>query len=208
MIIRPFFLIALWVTLLMMWVPVALGAMRSHGMSMMAAGGGGGKATHDPLPWARARRIIQAARTEGHKKDGALFFSGPRADLVMVASGPHHPDMTFDMGGLTNPTISVVAGSHVALTLLNADYGPGMAHGLIITTTKPPYPVLVNHLRNLLTQLAPLPPRSRPRLQQARYAEATVHFVAPRPGTYYYLCPVPGHASAFRMYGRFLVRRP
>lgn len=207
MLMRPLFLIALWATLLLVWAPLAVGAMRGSAMGMRAVGGGR-KAAPNPLPWKQARRIIQAARHAGHKKDGALFFSGPHADLVMVASGPRHPDMTFDMGGLSNPTISVAAGSHVALTLLNADYGPGMTHALVITATKPPYPPLISHLHKLVTQLPSLPPRSRTRLSKARYAEATVRFVAPRPGTYYYLCPVPGHASAFRMYGRFLVRRP
>lgn len=208
MITRPFFLVVLWATLFGAAVPSAWGAMHGPHM-MMRPTDGGGTSVPNALPWTQAHRLIEAARHEGHKKEGTLFFSGPRAQIVMVASAPHHPDMTFDAGGLTNPTLSVAAGSHVTLTLLNADYGPGMTHGLVITATKPPYPIVVNHrLHTLLTWLAPLPARSRRRLQEARYADATVHFVAPRPGTYYYLCPVPGHASALRMYGRFLVRRP
>lgn len=207
MAMRRILLIPLWALLSATWVPLAQAAMNGSGMDM-GASGAQEKAGPGALPWPQAHRMMELSRREGQLKGRTLFFKGPRAKLVLVANAPHHPDMSFEMGGLTNPTISVAAGSHVALTLLNADYGPGMVHGLVITTQKPPYPVIPSHLQKPLAQLAPLPPRSHARLQRARYAAATVRFVARHPGTYYYLCPVPGHASAFRMYGEFLVRAP
>ncbi len=44
-----------------------------------------------------------------------------------------------------------------------------------------------------------------PAPQGGSWYEATTTFMAPTPGTYYYLCPVPGHAQA-GMWGKLVVR--
>ncbi len=170
---------------------------------------------HGPAPtagsrisWTRGRKVLRASQHAGVRHGRrALMFRGKRVAIALVAHAPRHPDMSFETGGLTNPTVCVSQGARVTLEVMNMDYGPGMAHGLVITSAKPPYPArLGRRLPHILADIPALPPRSSARLHKARYAEKTVHFVAGRPGTYYYVCPVPGHALAFRMYGRFVVR--
>lgn len=160
------------------------------------------------ISWARGRAVLRDSKRAGVRHGRrVLMFRGKRVAIALVAHAPSHPDMSFETGGLTNPTVCVSQGAQVTLEVLNMDYGPGMAHGLVITSAKPPYPAqLGRHLPHVLADIPALPPRSSARLQKARYAEKTVRFVAGRAGTYYYVCPVPGHALAFGMYGRFVVR--
>ena len=161
------------------------------------------------IPWAQGRIAWQSSRKAGERRGpDAVMFPGKRVVITVVANAPRHPDMSFETGGLTNPTVCVSQGAHVTLKVINMDYGPGMVHGLVITSAKPPYPLQIGrHPPHMLARIAALAPRSSSRLRAARYAEATVHFVARRPGQYYYVCPIPGHALAFHMYGRFIVKR-
>ncbi|MHB1513178.1 MAG: cupredoxin domain-containing protein [Acidiferrobacter sp.] len=174
---------------------------------MMMATSGPAPVAGSRLSWRRGRMVLRNSELAGvHHGGRTLIFRGKRVAIALVAHAPRHPDMSFETGGLTNPTLCVSQGAQVTLEVMNMDYGPGMAHGLVITSAKPPYPArLRRHLPHVLADIPPLPPRSRARLQTARYAEQTVRFIAGRPGIYYYICPVPGHALAFRMYGRFIV---
>ncbi len=159
------------------------------------------------LSWMRGRALLRHSEVAGVPQGRrTLVFRGKQVVIALIARAPRHPDMSFEAGGLTNPTLCVSQGTHVTLKVMNMDYGPGMAHGLVITSAKPPYPVRFGRqLPHVLADIPALPPRSSARPQTARYAEKTVRFIAERPGTYYYICPVPGHALAFRMYGRFVV---
>lgn len=158
------------------------------------------------VTWQQARQY--ASLTDPHTRGRhGVVFRGQRVTITFVAHAPQHPDMSFEAGGRTDPTVYVNPGARVTLRVLNMDYGNGMQHGLVITIAKPPYPVVLTcPLPDTLARVPTLPPRSQARPQAARYAQATTTFVAPRAGTYYYLCPVPGHARAFRMYGRFVIR--
>lgn len=159
------------------------------------------------FPWGTVRRTLVASEHEGHIQGQTVSFYGKTVTLRVVANAPHHPDMSFEVGGLTNPTVSIAQGTHVTLTFLNMDYGPGMDHALLITSAKPPYPPRVSSQgAGVLASIPPLAPRSKKNLNQARYAQASLRFTAQTPGTYYYVCPVPGHADGFHMYGRFVVR--
>lgn len=159
------------------------------------------------LPWGTVRKTLAASEHEGHVSGQTVRFYGQAVALRVVANAPRHPDMSFEVGGLTNPTISVARGSRITLTFLNMDYGPGMSHAVLITSAQPPYPPRLNlHRMRVLARIPPLAPRSKRHLNKARYAEASVRFIAQTPGTYYYVCPIPGHALAFHMYGQFIVR--
>ncbi|MDA8391092.1 MAG: hypothetical protein M0Z76_10255 [Gammaproteobacteria bacterium] len=183
--------------------PGALGAMRMPMAGMTPVAHGVRAATR---PWEVARRLWKDSVHEGRRSGTAIGFYGRHIRIVVVANAPHHPDMTFEAGGLTNPTLSITAGAQVTVTLLNMDPGPGMAHGLVITTTPPPYPVVVPDSPAAdIARTRVLAPRTAARKQRARYATGHVTFRITRPGTYYYLCPVPGHAKAFHMYGRLVV---
>lgn len=178
-------------------------------MGAMTQGRGTTQGVHgkNELLWNKARHALAASTHEGRVQGHTVSFRGRAVTLRIVANAPHHPDMSFEAGGLTNPTISVAQGSQVTLTLLNMDYGPGMAHGIVVTTKGPPYPPFPDIPQaQTIARIPSLAPRSRRRLSKARYAEASVRFRAERPGTYYYVCPTPGHAQGARMYGRFIVR--
>ena len=159
------------------------------------------------IPWAQAKTAWQSSRKTGERHGSdAVMFPGKKVVITVVANAPRHPDMSFEAGGLTNPTLCVSQGAHVTLRLINMDYGPGMAHGLVITSASPPYPLQIGrHPPTMLARIGALAPRSSIHLRDAHYAKATVHFVARRAGTYYYVCPIPGHALAFHMYGRLIV---
>ena len=186
--------------------PMTLGAM-DHMAGMTMPADKAQSSAHNKIPWVQARQILLLSRHEGRSRGRTVTFRGKTVAIAVVANAPHHPDMSFEIGGLTNPTITVTQGSSVTLTFLNMDYGPYMDHGVVITATRPPYPAHVDrHLAGVLAHIRLLPPRSRQRLARAHYAEGSVHFLAQKAGTYYYVCPIPGHALAYRMYGRFLVR--
>jgi plastocyanin len=130
-----------------------------------------------------------------------ITFTGTSVRLTVVASPAGGPDETFRIAGLTDPAITVPAGAQVSIDVINAD--PGTAHGLVITagdatssswmpmmTARPAFPgSAVWFLGN------PTP---------AGMHAATLTFTASTPGSYRYLCPVPGHAQK-GMTGTFTV---
>jgi plastocyanin len=129
-----------------------------------------------------------------------ITFTGTSARLTVLASPADGPDETFRIAGLTDPAITVPAGAQVSIEVINAD--PGTAHGLVITaggnttspvpmmTARPAFPgSAVWFLGN------PTP---------AGMHAATLAFTATAPGSYQYLCPVPGHAQK-GMTGTFTV---
>ena len=129
-----------------------------------------------------------------------ITFTGTSVRLTVLASPAGGPDDRFRIAGLTDPAITVPAGAQVSIDVINAD--PGTAHGLAITaggTTSSPMPMLT--ARPAFPGSAvwflgnPTP---------AGMHAATLDFTASTPGTYRYLCPVPGHAQE-GMTGTFTV---
>jgi len=150
----------------------------------------------------------QAAQLGGQVPAGAtldraanrITFTGTSVRLTVLASPAGGPDETFRIAGLTDPAITVTTGAQVSMEVINAD--PRTAHGLVITaggatsswmpmvTARPAFPgSAVWFLGN------PTP---------AGMHAATLDFTASTPGSYRYLCPVPGHAQK-GMTGAFTV---
>ena len=136
--------------------------------------------------------INRAART--------ITFTSRTVRLTVLAS-PSMPAESFRIAGMTNPALSVPAGAHVTITVINAD--GDMAHGLVITATgagRSPMPMM---------SAAPAFPGAAlwflGEPTAAGMHEGTVSFTAATPGTYRYLCPVPQHAQE-GMIGTFTVR--
>jgi rusticyanin len=128
-------------------------------------------------------RINEAART--------ITFTTGRVHLAAVASPAGGPDETFRIAGMVNPKITVPAGAQVSIQIINAD--PDTAHGLVIASGPD------------RTSWMPMM-TSRPAFTgsalwflgnptAAGMHTATLTFTASTPGTYHYLCPVPGHAQ-------------
>jgi len=150
----------------------------------------------------------EAARLGGEVPAGAtvsraqhrIAFAATTVRLTILASPAGGPDETFRAAGLVNPTITVKAGSRVRIEIINAD--PDTAHGLVVTasgarsawmpmmTARPAFPGSAAWFLGNPTS--------------AGMHAATIAFTAATPGTYRYLCPVPGHAQE-GMTGTFTV---
>ena len=130
-----------------------------------------------------------------------VTYAGRSVSLVALASPHGKPNMTWEIDGLVNPTVSVAPGARVTVVLVNTDWG--YMHGFELTTTQPPYPemAMAGVADNFF--LMPLPPRTEKDTATASYYTRTASFTAAA-GTYHYLCPVPGHAAA-GMFGTLVV---
>ncbi len=148
-----------------------------------------------------------ASASRVDKAKNQVSFSGDRIEIAMAAVQPGFPDTTFEVSGLVNPTIIVPAGALVTLDFVNMDYGNRMTHGVVITPIPPLYPVLsMMGMPDTLVGVPILPPRQLKDTARSLYAESSVTFRVPPPGTYYYLCQYYDHAYK-GMYGRFVVTR-
>jgi rusticyanin len=136
--------------------------------------------------------IDQAART--------ISFTAVNVNLVVLAS-PSMPAESFRIAVMTDPAFSVPAGAHVTIELINAD--EDMAHGLVITSA--------GSARSWMPMMAATPAFPGSALwflgkpTAAGMHAGTLTFTAGTPGSYQYLCPVPGHAQE-GMAGTFTVR--
>jgi rusticyanin len=111
-------------------------------------------------------------------------------DLAVLAS-PSMPAESFRIAGMANPAISVPAGAHVTIELVNAD--ADMAHGLVIMPA--------GTARSAMPMMTAAPSFTGAALwflgkpTAAGMHAGTISFTAATPGSYQYLCPVPGHAQ-------------
>ena len=143
-------------------------------------------------------RVPAGARID--RAANSITFAATTVRLSILASPSGGPDETFRIAGMTNPAIVVPAGARVSIEVINAD--PDTAHGLVITastaatwmpmmTARPAFPgSALWFLGN---------PAS------AGMHAGTLTFTAATPGSYRYLCPVPGHVQK-GMAGAFTVR--
>ena len=196
----------------MMGGPGAPGWMRGGALpgAMMGAGADPGQVMGSLWADAPGPRVSpqQAARLAGRMPAGAtvdrirrtITFTGSRVTLPAVASPPGGPDETFRIAGMVNPAITVPAGAHVSIEFVNAD--PDTAHGLVITASgaRPAW----------MPMMTAAPAFGGSALwflgnpTAAGLHVGTLTFTAGAPGTYRYLCPVPGHAQK-GMAGAFIV---
>ena len=142
---------------------------------------------------------LQAARYGDQVPAGAradrpshtLTLTGSNVHLVAVASPSGGPDETFRIAGMVNPTIVVPAGTQVSIEVINAD--PDTAHGLVVTAS---------HGRSSwMPMMTARPAFTGSALwflgdpTTAGMHSGTLTFNAATPGSYRYLCPVPGHVQ-------------
>jgi rusticyanin len=138
-------------------------------------------------------RIDRAANT--------ITFTTTTIRLTILASPAGGPDETFRAAGLTNPTIIVPAGAQVSIEVVNAD--SDTAHGLVVTGS--------GAASSWMPMMTARPAFTGSALwflgnpTPAGMHAGTLTFTASAPGTYRYLCPVPGHVQK-GMTGTFTVR--
>jgi len=129
-----------------------------------------------------------------------ITFSGPPVRLTVVASPPGNPDETFRVASLVNPTVVVPRGAQVTLTVVNAD--PDTAHGLVVTSTGADSSYMPMMTASQAFSGAAVWFLGDP--TSTGMHEGSMTFTASTPGSYHYLCPVPGHTQK-GMIGSFVV---
>ncbi|TAL54524.1 hypothetical protein [Pandoraea sp.] len=76
------------------------------------------------LDYAQVRDFL-AGSAQGARVDArtnTVTYSGHEVRIAMVAVQPGHPDQTFEVAGLTNPTLVVPRGATARIDLVNMDY--------------------------------------------------------------------------------------
>jgi rusticyanin len=149
---------------------------------------------------ARLGNAVPAGATIDRAANTITFRASP-VHVTVVASPPGGPDETFRIARLVNPTIAVPRDAAVTIDLINAD--PDTAHGIVITDTG-----TASSVMPMMTAGPAFPDAALWFLGNPTAAgvhEGTLTFAASAPGTYQYLCPVPGHAAK-GMVGSFVVQ--
>jgi rusticyanin len=150
----------------------------------------------------------QAARLGSQSPAGAtldraanrITFTGTSVRLTVLASPAGGPNERFRIAGMVDPVLVVKAGALVSIQVVNAD--PATAHGLVITAS--------GAGSSWMPMLTASPAFTGSAVwflgnpTSAGMHAATLSFTASTPGTYRYLCPVPGHAQQ-GMTGTFIV---
>jgi rusticyanin len=162
---------------------------------------GDGSATITSPDALRQRLQAIAADIQVDPTANQIRYTSEQVTLVMVGVPPSAPDMSWQVDGRTNPTVVIPAGATVSVVFANGD--ADSSHGWELTTGAPPYAVMPMMSAPIAASGAVVMPVSH--AQGDRWYGATVTFSAPPPGTYYYLCPVPGHAEE-GMWGRLIVQ--
>jgi rusticyanin len=128
-------------------------------------------------------RIDRTART--------ITFTATSVHLTVLASHANGPDKTFRIAGMVNPAVTVPDGAKVSIQVINAD--ADTAHGLVIASA-----AAGSEWMPMMTAAPAFPGSALWFLADTTSAgmhAATLTFTAGSPGSYRYLCPVPGHAS-------------
>ena len=194
------------------WMTGALPqAMMGTGMMGTGTGTDPGKIMGDLWANAPGPRVSAAQATtlgsqvpagaQVSKAANTITFTTMTVRLTILASPAGGPDETFRAAGLVNPRIIVPARAQVTIQLINAD--PDTAHGLVITAS--------DATGSWMPMMTARPAFTGSALwflgnpTSAGMHEGTLTFTATTPGTYHYLCPVPGHAQK-GMTGTFTVQ--
>jgi rusticyanin len=167
-----------------------MGAARDPGTVMGALFAGAPGTRVSPAQAARLGSRIPAGATVSQAQH-RITFSGTTVRFVVLASPAGGPDETFRVAGLVNPAVVVKDNARVSIEFINAD--PDTAHGLVITArgaTSSRMPMLAARPAFVGSAVWFL---GNP--TSAGMHAATLSFTAGTPGTYRYLCPVPGHAQ-------------
>lgn len=179
----------------MMGGAAAPGWMRGQSLPGVIMGG----STDSPAEATRLGNAVPA----GASRDRAanrLTFTTASVRLVVLAS-PSMPAERFRIAGMVDPTVVVPAGAQVHIELVNAD--EDMAHGLVVTPSG-----AASSWMPMMTSAPAFSGAALWFLGEATSAgmhAGTLSFTAASPGTYQYLCPLPGHAQE-GMVGTFVVK--
>jgi rusticyanin len=128
------------------------------------------------------------------RKTNRISIAAAEDVHITALAGPSAKMMSFQIDELTNPEIRVPKGTRLTLNVINVD--DDMPHNLYLTTQAPPFQRAVNPT-SIGTGM--LKPRT-----DGHYSGVDLILKAARPGAYYYVCTITGHARA-GMFGKIVV---
>lgn len=175
------------------------GRMGASGLVMPGRAGDDGSATL--VPASRMEAAAAAAACQAHIDGTTVAYTSTQVHLVALGAPGSRPGMFWEVDGVVNPTVVVPAGARITVEFADGD--PGYQHGFEVTAAPPPYPSMAMMGAGVVAPGAFVMPVAAPR--GASWYSETTTFTAPPAGTYYYLCPVPGHARQ-GMWGKLIVR--
>lgn len=163
-------------------------------------------------PPGSAQTVLQKSAQAGTLHAGRVYFSGDTITIPVVAVAPGAPDQTFEIHAQVNPTLVVPPDAKLRFVLANND--AGMPHTLDVTLISPPYariPVNVpaavpDDIRSVPGLFAATGSVAARRGRHSSLPLRSTGWFRLAPGTYYYVCAIPGHAR-HGMYGMLVVRR-
>ncbi len=156
------------------------------------------------VPATRMKTLAANARRTVSQTGSTLTYLSQHVTLVALGAPGNQPGMYWQLDGVDGPrgpTVSVPAGAVVTVDFADGD--PGHPHGFEFTTASPPYPRMAMMAGRIAAPGAFIMPVPAP--DGNLWYAATVSFDAPSAGTYYIICPVPGHAQE-GMWAKLLVR--
>ena len=153
------------------------------------------------VPAQRMEALALRVGRLAHRTGATIYYSNSRVTVVALGSPGTHPGMYWQIDGVNRPTVSVPARSTITVDFADGD--PGQVHGFELTTASPPYSRMAMMDGQVAASGAFVMPVPAP--QGKLWYATTTSFSAPPPGTYYIICPVPGHAQQ-GMWLRFIVR--
>lgn len=176
-----------------------MGRVRSGSHSMMNSNSNSNRLS----PTQVNSLIIQSERgVKIDRKTNTITYTTSQVFIVPLAAPAalHIPGMQWEINGLINPTVIVPKGATVKVDLINAD--KGYMHGFEVTTASPPFSEMAMRQGSRAfasSFIMPIPPENG-----YRQVSRSTRFDTNSSGTYYYICPVPGHAAS-GMAGKFIV---
>jgi len=180
-------------------VGMAGGREMMGGGSEIASGASGGL-----VPATRMKALAANARRTVQENGSTLTYRSHRVTLVALGAPGSRPGMYWQLDGIDGPrgpTVSVPG--RAVITVDFADGDPGHPHGFELTTAAPPYPRMAMMAGRIAAPGAFI--MAVPAPDGNLWYAATISFPAPPAGTYYIVCPVPGHAQR-GMWAKLVVR--
>ncbi len=178
-----------------------------HAMGYVGSGGSGMMGQVSGVVWtpAQVKALVQNSE-QGvtiNRATNTITYHQSH-DLLVPLAAPaslHLKGMQWEIDGLINPKVVVPQGAQVKVALVNEDQG--YMHGFEVTTANPPFAEMAMAQGSVAFSGGFVMP-ILPETSQGQYHHRSTQFTASRIGSYYYICPVPGHAAQ-GMAGQFVV---
>lgn len=135
------------------------------------------------------------AKSAGSVNGKSVSING--SGWLVVRTGPASDMMSYRIKGVRNPNLTVKHGGTMRILFVNTD--DDMFHNIRFTAKRPPFETKINTASTVGS--ADLPHKT----EKSYSAQQLVVKAPAAPGTYTYICTIPGHAVG-GMYGVLTVK--